>query len=474
MGLTIKKFKEIGLYDKILNSSGEGLNVVDIEGKLVYVNKVSVDYAEVTLEEMIGQPIEKFYPKAVLLGVLKDQHAIINQKIHYVGKKRYVVSSYPIYDGDEFVGAYSIFKDIQEMDELNKRVKLLELQVRLNRPVVKISNVIDEEGLLEPIFQKAKRAMGALGGPRHSLIVGEQGAGKTMLATLMYNYAKKIGVIAPNAPFIEVNCMQFSSADMAGIEIFGSEDEAYGSSKRRKGLFEQASGGILFLEEAYALENYQASLLKALESGRIRRIGGGADVTTNAIVIVSSTKPPQEVLLPELYQRLAQYEMRLPSLSVRSPAEKNALFDHFVLQYKETVEQLHKIKCNIIFTPKAKNILVNAKYKRNIGQFRDMIHYSIDVSSPLTEEIGNQEEITTIVDVDSIPFSIIEGEELEQTNLYSHYEKASPYITDTDARLIMQLHKQGLGARKIARVLQEEGRDIPYYKVNYYISKNAK
>lgn len=62
----------------------------------------------------------KFYPDAVLLKVLENKHAILDKKIHYVGEKKYVVNSYPIYIGNKFAGAFSVFKDIQEIDELNK------------------------------------------------------------------------------------------------------------------------------------------------------------------------------------------------------------------------------------------------------------------------------------------------------------------------------------------------------------------
>ncbi len=58
-----------------------------------------------------------------------------------------------------------------------------------------------------------------------------------------------------NAPFIEINCAQFTNPDIAAMEIFGSEEGAYTGSKKKQGLFEQAHNGILFLDEAHTLEN---------------------------------------------------------------------------------------------------------------------------------------------------------------------------------------------------------------------------
>ena len=80
-----------------------------------------------------------------------------------------------------------------------------------------------------------------------------------------------------------------------------------------------------------------------MESGKIRRIGGTSDISVNVIVIAASTRNLKDVLLPELYQRLAQYEMYMPSLKERSIEEKELLFDHFVKKYEQTVMNTRNI-----------------------------------------------------------------------------------------------------------------------------------
>ena len=311
-----KLLNEIKVFKEIMNRSDEGINIVDKNGVLVFVNRVSAEYCNSVPEEMTGRLIEDFYPNAVLLNVIRTKKAVYGEKIHFVGKKKYVCSSFPIEFDGKFYGAYSVFRDVQEIEDLNRRVRYLEMQVSLTKPENDIESVVNYGGSFNKVFNKAKRAVGSIGGPRHSIITGESGTGKTMLATLMYNYAKKIGVISQNAPFIEINCAQFTNPDIAAMEIFGSEEGAYTGSKKKQGLFEQAHGGILFLDEAHTLENYQNLLLKAIESGKIRRIGGTKDISINVIIIAASTRNLSDVLLPELYQRLAQYEIYLPSLSL--------------------------------------------------------------------------------------------------------------------------------------------------------------
>jgi len=461
----------INIFNSILSCIKDGVNVVDKNGILIYTNDVSAEYCNSTKEKMIGKHITNFYPNAMLLSVLKNKHARLNEKIHYVGNKRYVCSSYPIFDNGEFIGAYSVFRDVRDIDVLNKKVKYLELQISLNKTEDKFESVVGYGGTLEQVFNKAKKTVGSLGGPRHSIITGQSGTGKTMLANLIYNYAKKIGVIANNAPFIEINCAQFTNPDIAAMEIFGSEDGAYTGSKRKQGLFEQANGGILFLDEAHTLENYQNMLLKAIESGKIRRIGGIKEIDIDVIIIAASTKNLKEVLIPELYQRLGQYEMYLPSLKERAYDEKEKLFYHFIQKYEEAVKKSHAIDYHVEFTDEAKNAIINAVYPRNIRQFRDVINYSIDSSSPLIEELNDTDKITTVVHLNDIPFEMTEmsteetAEENSEAVNYNKNQKITPEIE----KEIRFLHEQNMGARKISKHLEKSGYFVPYYKIEYYL-----
>ena len=450
------------IFDEIIDNCNDGINVVNSVGNLIYVNSISADYAKRTREEMLGQPIAKFYPDAVLLNVLKDENTVLDKKIHYIGNKRYVVSSYPIYISGEFMGAYSIFRDIQEMDDLNRKIKYLELQISINSTEEDLDSVIGNNGSLESILQRARKSIGSLAGPRHSIIIGESGTGKTMLANLIYNYGREIGVLSKDAPFIEVNCAQFTNSDIAAMEIFGSEEGAYTGAKKRKGLLERANGGVLFLDEAHALEDYQSLLLKAVESGKVQRLGGNREIPADVIIIAASTRNLKEELLPELYQRLAQYELSLPTLDERSEREKEELFDYFVNRYESAVEKSHNIVYRAEFTEEAKESLFAYKYPRNIRQFRDFINYSIDQASPLISDLGDQRELTVLIEPKHLPFDI-------NTTVESNENSNS--INDKIAKLIDELSAEGLGARRIANRLQEQNIDIKYYQIAYYMQK---
>lgn len=465
MSLLSDKFPNLSIFEEILDDIDEGINVADNNGILVYANRTSAAYCNAKREEMIGRSIEQYYPSAMMLEVMRTHKAIYNRRIHFIGEKRYMCSSFPIFDNGEFLGAFSIFRDVRQIEELDYQVKLLQQKLHLNTPETDVNDLIGFQygGTLSKVYQKAKRTVGSLGGPRHSIITGESGTGKTMLAGLIYEYAKTVGVIEKNAPFIEVNCAQFSNPDIAAMEIFGSEEGAYTGSKSKKGLFEQASGGILFLDEAHALNHYQNMLLKAIESGEIRRIGGTKAIPIDVIIIAASTQKLEDVFLPELYQRLAQYEMHLPALKERSMEEKEVLLRHFVRRYEDSVQQFHQITCNISLTAAAKHALLQAEYPRNIRQFRDVINSSIDAACPLLEDVKDRKNLEVLVSLENIPFATEAAEDIE----------AGKKLSDAARTLILQMAEQGLGPRKISKQLLEHDIDLPYYKVAYFL-KNHK
>ncbi len=448
--------------DNIMNKSNDGVNVVDRKGMLIYVNQASADYAGYRIDDMLGNHITKYYPQAVLLKVLEDRQPILEKRIHYVKNKRYVVNSYPYYIDGEFSGAFSIFRSIKEIDELNKKIKYLELQLELNSVVEDVPSIIGIGGSLSEVIKRARRTVGSLGGPRHSIIIGESGTGKTMVANMIYNYAKEIGIISQDSPLIEINCAQFTNPDIAAVEIFGSEEGAYTGSKRKKGLFEQANGGILFLDEAHALEHYQNLLLKVIETGKIRRIGGSKEHRVDVIAIAASTRNLKEELLPELYQRLAQYEIYIPSLSERNMHEKNELLDYFVMKYQEAVKNLHEIDYKVVIEDEAREVLLDARYPRNIRQMRDVINFSIDSASPLIDDIDRDKEIITRVGIDDLPFELI-GKKKGGN---------SKRIDKMMERMINVCHSKGMGARKIAKELKKNGYEIEYYQVAYFLKKS--
>jgi DNA-binding NtrC family response regulator len=153
----------------------------------------------------------------------------------------------------------------------------------------------------------------------NALIRGENGTGKELVA-------QAIRRASPRAQGVyhAVNCAAISTT-LFEAEMFGYEKGAFtGAVRSRPGLFESASGGILFLDEITEVPTgMQAKLLRALETGTIRRVGGTVDIPIDVHVIAATNRIPSEAIADgylrrDVYHRLATMEVVIPPLRDRS------------------------------------------------------------------------------------------------------------------------------------------------------------
>jgi DNA-binding NtrC family response regulator len=163
------------------------------------------------------------------------------------------------------------------------------------------------------------------------LLQGESGTGKDLVAKAIHYSSKRA-----DCPFIAINCAALPS-NLIESELFGYEKGAFTDAKNRKaGLFEQANGGgTIFLDEISELDiNLQAKLLRVLEDGSFRRVGGLKDVPFNARVIAASNRDLKREsetrrFRLDLYYRLAVIQLDIPPLRERGE-DVMLLADHFV------------------------------------------------------------------------------------------------------------------------------------------------
>lgn len=121
MKLTKELFFSSNLIHQILDNTNGGINVVDTDGILVYVNNVSANYLNQKRENMIGKHISQFYPAAVLLTVLENHRPILDKKIHLVPPNKYVVNSYPIFMDGEFMGHIPFSRTFRRLTSLTAK-----------------------------------------------------------------------------------------------------------------------------------------------------------------------------------------------------------------------------------------------------------------------------------------------------------------------------------------------------------------
>ncbi len=162
------------------------------------------------------------------------------------------------------------------------------------------------------------------------LITGENGTGKELVARWLHAKSARAG-----APFVEVNCAAIPS-ELIESELFGHERGAFTSAvKQRKGKFEQADGGTLFMDEIGDMSlAAQAKVLRALQESRISRVGGDKEIEVDVRVIAATNKDLREEIRKgnfreDLYHRLAVIVVRVPALR-EHPDDIPPLVEHFI------------------------------------------------------------------------------------------------------------------------------------------------
>jgi DNA-binding NtrC family response regulator len=150
------------------------------------------------------------------------------------------------------------------------------------------------------------------------LLYGETGTGKDLFARAIHFASERA-----NGPYVAINCAALPST-LIESELFGYEKGAFTDAKQRKeGLFEQAQGGTLFLDEIGELElGLQAKLLRVLENGKFRRVGGLKDLPLDARIIAASNRDlrkegERDAFRLDLYFRLSVIQIDIPPLRTR-------------------------------------------------------------------------------------------------------------------------------------------------------------
>jgi DNA-binding NtrC family response regulator len=237
-----------------------------------------------------------------------------------------------------------------------------------------------------PAFRKLMGAVARIGRTDSAtLILGETGVGKELVATLMHTESAR-----RDAPFVTVNCAALHD-ELFESEVFGHEKGAFtGAHRLKHGLFEVANGGTIFLDEVGDTSpDAQAKLLRALETGRFRRLGGNEEVTVNVRVVAATNRDLGQATArghfrEDLYYRLAAFTVRVPPLRERRE-DIPALVEHFLSRFNR------RFSCSKRVGAAAMEVLNGYDWPGNV---RELIH-SLEQAVVLSDG--------AVIDVDDLP-----------------------------------------------------------------------
>ncbi|HJV18823.1 MAG TPA: sigma-54 dependent transcriptional regulator [Sediminibacterium sp.] len=248
---------------------------------------------------------------------------------------------------------------VQETKVLKKKVPGVQEIIGESAPIHKIRETIEK---VAPTDARV-------------LITGENGSGKELVARWLHQKSNRAA-----SPIVEVNCAAIPG-ELIESELFGHEKGSFTSAiKQRIGKFEQASGGTLFLDEIGDMSlGAQAKVLRALQEGKITRVGGDKEINVDVRVIAATNKDLlQEVearnFRLDLYHRLGVILIHVPSLNERRE-DIPLLVDHFLTDIAAEYRQAKK---NI--AQKALEALQQHNWTGNIRELRNVVERLVILS----------------------------------------------------------------------------------------------
>jgi DNA-binding NtrC family response regulator len=204
------------------------------------------------------------------------------------------------------------------------------------------------------------------------LVFGESGTGKELVARTIHDLSNR-----RNKPFVAINCAAIPET-LIESELFGHERGAFtGATERRLGCFELADGGTLFLDEIAEMDNStQAKLLRVLQEGNFRRVGGKVEIQVDVRVIAATNRVPSEAiaqgqLRDDLFYRLNVFTIRLPALRERKediPLLGRTFIEEFNRQDNRQVRGL---------TPEVDKVLERHAWPGNVRELRNVIQRAV-------------------------------------------------------------------------------------------------
>ena len=312
-----KKIQEaLWIKDRVIESSINPIAITDLQGKLTYVNNAFLKLWEYeSIEDVVGKAIKEFWHKTdetlwitetvfsdgswvgKICGRRKDGTKLDLQLSAFIVKEEGRSS--------ESLCMVFSFVDITELTHLRRRLKTEQ----------SFAGIVGRNAKMLELFDTI-REVAEVDVP--VLIQGESGTGKELVAAAIHNES-----LSADKPFVPVNCGALPEGVLES-ELFGHVKGAFtGAVRDRKGRFELANGGAIFLDEIGELPGaMQVKLLRVLQEGTFQRVGGEETIKVDVRVISATNKNLAEEVAAgrfreDLFYRLCVVPIYLPSLRER-------------------------------------------------------------------------------------------------------------------------------------------------------------
>ncbi|MDQ0256234.1 PAS domain S-box-containing protein [Evansella vedderi] len=443
------------MLEAIIQSSDDAISVVDEEGKGLIINPAYTRLTGLSPEEVLGKPASTDISEgeSMHMRVLKTRKPVRGTKMK-VGpnRKDVIVNVAPIIVDGRIKGSVGVIHDMSEIETLNTELKKAKQIIRTLEAKYSFEDIIGDSEELQIAIQQAKMAAIT---PVTILLQGESGTGKELFAHAIHNASKR-----KYNKFIRVNCAAISET-LLESELFGYEEGAFSGAKRggKKGLFEEANGGSIFLDEIGEITPpTQAKLLRVLQEQEIVRVGGTNPISIDVRVIAATNvnmekKLDKKEFRSDLYYRLNRMPIFIPSLRERSE-DIPLLCSHLIIKlnqdYGRSVEGV---------TTQGEQLLKGYHWPGNVRELENILGRAM-IHMHYTEKL---------IDAKHLP--PLEGKySIHVPNETGHIEKKTlqEVLDSTEKEMILSVLTNNNGNKtKAAQELGVSIRNL-YYKLDKY------
>ncbi len=379
------------IYLRVLNFSRDAIVISDMDGYVMQINDALTRNEGYTNQWAVGRHLREIYTlyeesEFMSIRALRTKKSYVNVRQAYAvtnGKMLdSLVSAYPIIIDDEMLGAVCIMEDYAKIDMLTKQIVDLQSRLSDNAGIKKtkanshpttsftFNDIVSRDPQIINCIKKCKMAART---NSSVLIYGETGTGKELFAQSIHAYSHR-----RNQPFIAINCAAIPENLLEGM-LFGTVKGVYTGAENRAGLLEEANGGTLLLDEVNSMPAaLQAKLLRVLQDGCVRRLGGTEEKKVDVRFISNVNVPPLEAirqgqLRQDLFYRLGVVTINVPPLRER-PRDIELLAKTFIVAFNE---KMHKTVTDI--SPEVAEVFHRYSWPGNVRELQHAIEHAMNI-----------------------------------------------------------------------------------------------
>ena len=354
---------------RILDNLMEGVIAHDRERRIVVFNRAAESITGYSRGEVIGKDCHEVFgaplcgKRCSFCGESPESLTHIEYPLNILTRKgeprRIEMSVTGMVDENGcFVGVLAAFRDMTD---------LIGLKIRLGE-LTSFSGIIGRDHKMLKIFEQIKD-LSTNDYPVH--ISGETGTGKELVAAAIHNESRRGG-----GPFVPVNCGALPEG-LLESELFGHVRGAFsGAVRDKKGRFELAHGGTIFLDEVAELPKpMQVKLLRVLQDGTFQRVGGEQTASVDVRVISATNRDlrremEKQRFREDLYYRLNVVPIRLPSLRERRN-DVPLLVAHFLEQAAKQGQSTGGV------SQEALSAMMDYRWPGNVRELQNAVHFAL-------------------------------------------------------------------------------------------------